>query len=95
MRVRWVLAATVARADIPRLCDELVALFRDTGAAVVVCDVGAHAEADLTTVELLARLQLTARRHGRTIEVYRASPRLRALLAVTGVGESVPRCVPR
>ena len=36
------------------------------------------------------KLQLTARRYGRTTPVYRACPRLRALLTVTGVGDIVP-----
>jgi len=41
-----------------------------------VCDLSALAGADLETIDLLARLQLAARRHGRTLRFLHASPAL-------------------
>jgi STAS domain-containing protein len=49
---------------------------------------------DLRTVDLLARLQLVARRHGHELELVRASPELEALLALVGL-DVVLRLQPR
>jgi ABC-type transporter Mla MlaB component len=88
--VTWALGARVGRADVPELCTRLAALLRESRAAVVVCDVAAITEPDAGTVDLLARLQLTARRLGRGIQVRHAHPRLRELLALTGLTEVLP-----
>jgi ABC-type transporter Mla MlaB component len=88
--VTWALGAGVGRADVPELCARLAALLRESRAAVVVYDVAAITEPDAGTVDLLARLQLTARRLGRGILVHRAHPRLRELLALTGLTEVLP-----
>jgi hypothetical protein len=86
----WVLGPTIARADVPQLCAQLGRHLADTDAAVVICDVGAVTEPDLVTVEALARLQLTARRHGRRLWLLRACGPLRDLLALTGLCAAVP-----
>lgn len=83
--VSWVLRAPLERADLPRLCDQLRMLIARTGATVVVCDVGDCAEPDVVVVETLARLQLTARRAGAKLELARAGPELRLLLALLGL----------
>ena len=57
---------------------------------VVICDVSAVTHPDVATVEALARLQLTARRLGCEIRIYRAHRRLRDLIAFTGLGEVLP-----
>jgi anti-anti-sigma regulatory factor len=93
----------VGRADVPVLSERLVALLRDTPADVVICDVGAITDPDASTLEVLARLQLMARRLGCGMRLHGASGRLRALLAVTGLSEVLPlehptetlRCAPR
>jgi STAS domain len=54
--------------------------------ATIVCDVR-DAAASLRTLAALARLQLAARRVGGEIRLRRASPELRELLDVTGLGE--------
>jgi hypothetical protein len=56
----------------------------DTDAGVIRCDVAALA-ADGASVELLARLELTARRSGRRLLLEGASPELAELLAFCGL----------
>jgi len=51
----------------------------------LVCDLSALGKADLETIDLLARLQLAARRHGRTIRFLHASPALHALIVFAGL----------
>ncbi|GAA4696916.1 hypothetical protein Prum_063330 [Phytohabitans rumicis] len=80
----------VGRADVPVLSERLVALLRDRPADVVICDVAAITAPDASTLEVLARLQLMARRHGCGIRLYGAGGRLRALLAITGLSEVLP-----
>lgn len=89
----WVIGSAIGRADIPRLCERLAAVLRDSGAAVVICDVGAIEEPDTVTIEALARLHLTARRLGRGIEVQGADPRLHDLVAFVGLSAVLPLMV--
>ena len=55
----------------------------------LVCDLSALGKADLETIALLARLQLAARRHGRTIRFLHASPALQGLIAFAGLGAAL------
>ena len=64
----------VTRAEIPALCADLAERLRGRGAGVVICDVAAVGEPDVVTVEALARLRLTARRHGCALHVSRRRP---------------------
>ncbi len=84
------IGGTVARADIPALCERLGALLESSPTDAVVCDLKALARVDLATVEALARLQLTARRAGRQIRLRHASADLQALLVLTGLSEVFP-----
>lgn len=61
-------------------------MLSSTPAAVVVCDVGGL-RADIVTVDALARLQLTARRLGRRIELRGGTPQLTRLLAFVGLAD--------
>ena len=83
-----VIARPVAHGDTEHLCERLQALARDSGAEVIVCDVRALA-ADARSVDVLARLQLTARRLGRQIRLVRASPELDDLLSFLGLSSVV------
>lgn len=84
-----------------RLCDELRALLALTGTPVVVCDVGRIGAPRIEHVEVLARLELTARRGGGRIRLRQPDPALRALLDLVGLrievegeaeqGEPAPR----
>jgi anti-anti-sigma regulatory factor len=60
----------------------------------IVCDLSALRGADAETIDLLARLQLAARRHGRTLRFLHASPALQDLIAFVGL-EAVLRVEPR
>ncbi|WP_158810537.1 STAS domain-containing protein [Streptomyces leeuwenhoekii] len=81
-----VLSGPVSPREVPRLCDEVRALLETTGAPVVVCDVGGLGPPGLAVVELLARLELAARRAGGRIRLRGPGPALQALLGLTGLG---------
>ena len=85
-----VLGGPLAPADVAGLCERAHALLERSGAALVVCDVGALGRADALAVDAVARLQLTARRLGRRIRLRRASPELQELLAFAGLSDVVP-----
>jgi hypothetical protein len=90
IQVSFVLGRTVVRADIPVLCAELTELLCRRGRGIVLCDAAAVARPDVVTVEALARLHLTARRHGWRMVVGGASPRLLQLVGVLGLADALP-----
>jgi ABC-type transporter Mla MlaB component len=69
--------------------DDLAVLVEQSGADVVLCDVGG-VDPDAVTVEALARLQLAARRHGCRVRLRNASPGLRDLVAFMGLRDVLP-----
>ncbi|MFF8288192.1 STAS domain-containing protein [Streptomyces sp. NPDC016309] len=82
----------IGPADVPRLCGELAALLaegeavgEEPGGRDVVCDAGGIVRPDLTTLDALARLSLTARRLGHRMTVSGARPDLRALCRLAGL----------
>ena len=81
--------ATHARTDVPAACDGLRALVGARDAVRVVCDVTGIA-ADLMTVEVLARLRLTALRLGCRLELRNASPELQQLIGFCGLHDVLP-----
>lgn len=83
----FVIDGPVTRAAIPDLCDRLHRLLEGTSSEVIVCDVGGVVHADAVALDVLARLQLTARRAGRTVQFRAVSDRLQGLLALTGFAE--------
>ncbi len=88
------LGPPIARADIPALCDRLRLLLGARPRTTVLCDVRALDAPDLTTVEALLRLQLTARRLGHGIRLCHVPERLGLLLTVTGLAEILPAAPP-
>ncbi|WP_143684079.1 STAS domain-containing protein [Streptomyces diastatochromogenes] len=80
-----VLAGPVTRDEVPGLCDDVRGLLEGSGAAVVVCDVGGLGPPGLGTVELLARLELAARRAGGRIRLRDPAPALHVLLDLVGL----------
>ncbi|MET8899234.1 MULTISPECIES: STAS domain-containing protein [unclassified Streptomyces] len=80
-----VLPGPVSRGETPRLCDEARALLEATRAGVIVCDVGGLGPPGLAVVDLLARLELTARRVGGRIRLRDPDPALHALLDLVGL----------
>ena len=87
----FTVGATVARADIPVLCAGLAELLRERAGDLVVCDVGGIARTDVVTVEALARLRLTARRHGRRFVVAGAGADLRDVIRLVGLADVLPQ----
>jgi hypothetical protein len=80
---------TQARADMPAACDGLRKLVGARDADLVVCDVDGI-EADLMSVEVLARLRLTAQRLGCRLVLRSASPELEQLLEFCGLRDVLP-----
>jgi ABC-type transporter Mla MlaB component len=87
-----VISEPIARASVPTLCERVRVLLEGTGADLIICDVGALRKADAVTIETLARLQLTARRLGRQIQLLDACGELQELLTLTGLSDVVPPC---
>ena len=84
-----VVAGAISRADVAALCDQLGRRLDRCGGEVV-CDVGALLRADVSAVDGLARLQLTAHRHGGRIVVQRPSAELRRLIELCGLDAVLP-----
>ncbi|SDM98103.1 ABC-type transporter Mla maintaining outer membrane lipid asymmetry, MlaB component, contains STAS domain [Streptomyces sp. cf386] len=80
-----VLAGPVTRDEVPGLCDEVRGRLEASGVGVLVCDVGGLGPPGLGVVDLLARLQLAARRAGGRIRLRDADPSLHALLDLVGL----------
>ncbi|WP_328769090.1 STAS domain-containing protein [Streptomyces sp. NBC_00286] len=84
-----VLPGSVTRDDVPRLCEDVRARLEATGAGVVVCDVAGLGPPGLTTVDVLARLQLAARRAGGRIRLRDPDAALSGLLGLVGISLEV------
>ncbi|MFE7131626.1 STAS domain-containing protein [Streptomyces sp. NPDC057638] len=79
-------------ADARLLCSHLRTRLENTSVTEVIADVSALTPADLSTVDALARLSLTARRAGCELRLGQAPQRLRGLLDLVGLGlEDGPR----
>ena len=87
-----VIAGSVEPADIAALCERARRVLVDVDTDPVICEANAL-RADLAAVDAVARVALTARRLDRGIELRDATPALRELLALAGLGEVV-RCEP-
>lgn len=86
------MAGRITPADGPRLCEELAAKLgragtREAADGDVICDVGGLTQVNLAVVDVLARLQLTARRLGGRLRLHGAPPELLALLVLVGLDE--------
>ena len=82
--VVFAVAGPMARADLPAICGDVVALLDATGADVALCDVGAL-PADAVAIDALARIQLAARRMGRRVVLHHAADDLRDLMGFVGL----------
>ncbi|MGE7387497.1 STAS domain-containing protein [Streptomyces sp. NPDC004126] len=83
MEIR-ILALEGPAPDIPALCARVREASRD---GPVTCDAGGVTAPTLATVDALARMALAARHHGTPFTVTGATPALRALLHLVGLGE--------
>lgn len=84
------LSGTIVPEAVPDLCAQLRALLAAGHAATVVLDVAGVVGPDLVTVEAVARLQLTAKRAGATVQLLNACEWLRAQLRFVGLDAVVP-----
>ncbi|MFE9772597.1 STAS domain-containing protein [Streptomyces sp. NPDC005931] len=80
-----VLRGPVTRDEVSGPCDALRALLERSAGPVVVCDAGGLGPPGLAAVNLVARLQLTARRAGGRIRLRDPDPGLCALLDLVGL----------
>jgi anti-anti-sigma regulatory factor len=80
-----VVESPVARADIPGLCARVRCELEDGDADRLVCDVSGLDQVDAVVVDALARVQITVRRLGGTLELRGADVDLVALLAWMGL----------
>ncbi|MER6382753.1 STAS domain-containing protein [Streptomyces sp. NPDC001250] len=80
-----VLPGPVTRDDVAGLCERVRTLLAGDGARVVVCDVGGLGPPGLAVVDLLARLELAARRSGGRIRLRDPDPALLGLLGLVGL----------
>lgn len=85
MTILLVISAPITRADIQVLCECVKPLLKGNDAGFLVCDVGALVDPDAVTVDALAQLQLTARRHGRQLRLRHTGPELQSLLTLMGL----------
>jgi ABC-type transporter Mla MlaB component len=79
----------ITRADLPGLTNRVCALLRECPGSVVLCDVRGL-PSDCMTIDVLARLQLAARRHGCRVRLQRASDELLELVAFMGLKDVLP-----
>jgi ABC-type transporter Mla MlaB component len=77
-------------AAVGSLCGRLHDVLQVTSVELVTCDVAGIAHPSAADVHAVARLQLTARRAGRSITLRHTSDRLRELLDLCGLQEVVP-----
>jgi anti-anti-sigma regulatory factor len=91
MAAHFSVGTTVTRADVPVLCAGLADLLRGRTGSVVICDVAGVARPDVVTVDALARLRLTARRHGCELVVGGAGAELSRLLRLVGLTDVLPQ----
>ncbi len=105
MATRWALGGTVGLAEAPRLLAELTDLLRrgptagqfdggrtagEPGGRDVHCDVSGITDPDLATIDVLARLQVSALRLGHRLVLVGAGADLRALIALLGLRAALP-----
>ncbi|MFE4249241.1 STAS domain-containing protein [Streptomyces sp. NPDC056910] len=79
------LAGPLRHGDVPHLCEQVRTACARAPARDVVCDLAAVTTADLATVDVLARMQLAARRAGSGLRLRDPSPALWALLQLVGL----------
>jgi ABC-type transporter Mla MlaB component len=84
------LGGPIAPADIPLLWEHIRDLLEVSEARLVLCDVAALAAPDVSTVDALARLQLTARRSGCRVRLRHPCGELQDLLDLMGLADVVP-----
>lgn len=87
--IAFAITGPLAQRDLPRLCDRVCGLLQHSRPRVAFCDVSGI-EPDAVTVDALARLQLSARRHDCQVRLRNASDELRSLVGFMGLRDVLP-----
>jgi ABC-type transporter Mla MlaB component len=87
--IRLALGGPMAAPDVAALCEDVRVSLDRRRVDLVICDLGALTDADLGTIDALARLQLTSRRLGSQMGVRNAPAGLRDLLLLVGLAQVV------
>jgi ABC-type transporter Mla MlaB component len=91
LTIELVIAGPMTGAAIAGLCARVRVMLEGSGDAdLVICDVSSVGEPDAGTIDALARMQLTARRLGRRVQLRHACADLQDLVAFTGLGDVLP-----
>ena len=85
----FVIDGAIEHSDLADLERRMRACLETLDSGVVDCDVERLARVDAVAVDVLARLQVLARRDGRRIRLVSASPELRALLGCMGLTDAL------
>jgi ABC-type transporter Mla MlaB component len=75
---------------VPHWCARVADLLADPGVGAITCDLSGVVRPDVTALDALARMQLVARRLGRTIRLRHASTDMCALLTLAGLTDVLP-----
>jgi hypothetical protein len=86
-----VIDSHICRAAIAPRCERVRVLLERNEVDMVTCEVGGLAVPDLATVEVLARLKLTAQRLGSSIHLRHLGSELKELLILTGLYDVLTR----
>ncbi|MDX6545054.1 MAG: hypothetical protein QOG02_828 [Gaiellales bacterium] len=89
-----VICGAIGDGDAAALCSRVAGLLDGLGASTLVCDVHDLHPADAAAVDGLARMQLTARRRGHSIQLGRPPGELCDLIALVGLGDVLPSVPP-
>jgi anti-anti-sigma regulatory factor len=77
----------IERGDVAALCDRIVAVLETSDASTLICDVGCLTKPNAAVVDVLARLQVMARRLDREMRVTNSSRYLQELLELCGLSD--------
>ena len=86
------LVGRVSKPDVERLCDRARELLL-TDTQVLICDADGLVEPDAVSVDVIARLQLVARRAGRELRLRNACAELQELLDLAGLTDVIRRTI--
>jgi ABC-type transporter Mla MlaB component len=75
--------------EVPVLCREATLILASTPTRVIRCDVSAVSDPDTAALEAIARLALTSRRFGASIELHGACPRLHDIVELAGLADVI------
>jgi anti-anti-sigma regulatory factor len=85
--LRLVVTGPIVRGDIERLCERMGEALEGSDPPLVVLDLAAVGDADVVTIESMARLYLTVRRAGGRIRFRRAGRDVHELVSLLGLAD--------